>query len=157
MRTVFGSSSDTIQDIERRAMEAFPYQRLIVWEGDPATFAFHYVGGDAEELLGYTAKDWMSGPAFWSERIVHSEDRNDAVAYCALATARGVDHVFEYRALTRDFNIVWLKDYVHVIRGSRGVPVRLRGLMFDVSDEKWASRTFSSPATFRLPAEADLR
>jgi PAS domain S-box-containing protein len=153
---VFGSDDDPMPRVEERARAAFPGERLIVWEGDAQTFAFTYVGGDAEALLGHTAQQWVEDPCFWVEQIVHAEDRDDAVAYCALATAKAADHAFEYRALTPDGRIVWLKDYVRAVVGERGIAVRLRGLMIDVSEEKRRAGRFHQPPTLKLPSRAEL-
>lgn len=76
---------------------------------------------------------WLDEPSFWTDIIVHPEDRNDAVSFCALATAQCRNHDFRYRARTADGRIVSLLDVVQVIIGTRGVPVKLRGLMVELS------------------------
>ncbi|MFP5375111.1 MAG: PAS domain-containing protein [Gammaproteobacteria bacterium] len=153
---VFGDGGDDIRQVERRARDAYPGQRLIVWEGDPQTFAFGYVGGDAEQLLGHPASAWL-GPSFWVESIVHPEDRRDAVAYCALASGKACDHVFEYRAVHPAGGVVWLLDYVRVVLGPRGIPSLLRGLMFDITAEKTRSGAYASVPSYRLPSIDQLQ
>ncbi|MDX1546950.1 MAG: PAS domain-containing protein [Rhodothermales bacterium] len=159
--SVFGEDAEPIEAVEERLRAYLPHTPAIVWEGDASTFAFTYVGGDAEDMLGFSRTQWTEDPVFWANHIIHPEDRSDAVAFCALATGRKADHVFEYRAITQAQDIVWLRDFVRVIVGPRGIPVRLRGLMFDVSEEKWAERAArreaeSEVAPLRLPAVADL-
>lgn len=146
------ASDEPVEASERILRAAHPRRRLIVWEGDPQTFEFTAVAGDSEEILGYTSADWLR-PGFWAEQIVHPDDRRDAIAFCALATGRSADHVFEYRALARDGSVVWLEDHVKVILGSRGVAARLRGVMFDVSAQKLAAA--ETPARYR-PSVAEL-
>lgn len=121
-------------ELDRRAHELLPGKPLIVWEGDAATFRFSYVsGGDAEELLGHPADRWTEEPGFWAQTVVHPEDRDEAIAFCALATGKCEDHDFVYRARTADGRTVWLHDVVTVVRGARGVAERLRGVMLDVT------------------------
>ena len=127
-RAIFGTETDPVERVEARAREHLPGADLIVWEGDAATFRFSYVGGDAERILGFPAARWRE-PGFWTETVVHPEDRDGAVAFCALATGQGRDHDFRYRALTADGAVVWLHDLVTVLRGPRGVAERLRGIM----------------------------
>lgn len=115
-----------------------------------------YVSPSAEWLLGYAAQRWVREPAFWTETVVHPEDRDDAVAYCALATGKKADHEFEYRAIRADGRVVWLLDVVRVVLGKRGVPERLRGLKFDVSQERSAATARPSGLYFR-PTLAELR
>ena len=74
------------------------------------------------------------------------DDRDDAVTYCALATGKGRDHMFEYRARTADGRLVWLRDFVMVIRSADSVSLRLRGAMFDVSREKVGADSPPAPA-----------
>jgi PAS domain-containing protein len=156
VQEVFGDGDAPIQDVLAAAREAFPGRRLIVWQGDPQTFAFDYVGGDAEQLLGHPAALWLD-PSFWVDTIVHPEDRRDAVAYCALASGKARDHVFEYRAVHPGGGVVWLVDYVRVIRGARGVPVLRRGIMFDITADKARRGDYAQAPTLRLPSAADLK
>lgn len=157
MLRVFGADNDPMEDVEARARQVFPHKSLIVWEGNPETFAFTYVGGDAEALLGYPARQWVEDAAFWAEYVIHPSDKDEAIAYCALATGRRKDHVFEYRARTRGYDVVWLRDYVRVVLGSRRLPVRLRGLMVDVTAEKRLKEEFEQKATYQLPTFAALQ
>lgn len=122
-----------MQEVEARLRERYPGVQAIAWEGDASTFQFTYVSAVAEALLGYPVRRWLQEPAFWAEHVVSASDRSDAVGYCALATASKRDHVFEYRAQRADGTTVVLRDVVRVVLGPRGVPERLRGLMFDVT------------------------
>jgi PAS domain-containing protein len=140
MSQVFGSSTDPIESVEGRAEQLLEGQRAIVWEGDAATFQFSFVGKAAEALLGYPRRRWTEEPTFWADTVVHPDDRDEAIAFCALATGKGQDHDFIYRARAADARVVWLHDVVKVIRGSRGVPERLRGIMVDVTDQMTAKQ-----------------
>ncbi len=133
LASVLGAPDDAVEAVERRVYELLPEFRALVWEGDPATFQFTYVGASAEKILGYSASQWKK-PDFWTDTIVHPEDRTAAVTYCALATGKGRDHDFSYRARTADGRVVRLHDIVHVIKGPRQVAVRLRGVMVEVPD-----------------------
>lgn len=156
LQRLFGASSEPVHVVARRADQLFPGQRIIVWEGDPTTFRFSFVSRAAEEVLGYPAARWIEEPTFWADHVVLDSDRQDAIAYCALATAKAADHIFEYRARAMDGRVVWLRDVVHVILGSKGIPVALRGAMFDVSDARRAALPVETPPE-RLPSVATLR
>lgn len=124
-----------MSDVERRAHELMPRHSVIVWEGDAATFEFGYVGEAAEVLLGYPRDRWTSEATFWADTVVHADDRDHAVSYCALCTGQGRDHDFVYRARAADGRVLRLHDVVRVIMGEKGVATRLRGIMFDVTDD----------------------
>lgn len=140
LRRIFGSTSDPMTALVSRARQFLPNRKLIVWEGDAATFRFLFVGGDAEEVLGYRAERWTSEPTFWADIVVHPDDRDEAIAFCALATAKCADHDFVYRARAANGDIVYLHDVVTIVRGPRAVAERLRGIMLDVTAERAAER-----------------
>ncbi len=130
-----GSDSDTMESVVTRAEQLLPGRRFIVWEGDALTFHFSYVSDSAEEILGYPVSRWTTEPTFWADTVVHTDDRNDAIAFCALATGRCRDHDFVYRAIAADGQTVWLHDVVKVFVGSRDVARTLRGLMLVVNPD----------------------
>jgi len=106
----------------------------IVWEADARTFHFTFVSEHAERLLGYPAEEWLRDPSFWPDHI-HPDDRGWAVALCQTATREGRAHDFEYRMLAADGRVVWIRDVVTVVMED-GEPVRLQGVMVDVSEHK---------------------
>lgn len=129
---IFGADDDPMVLVEHRARQLLSELRPIVWEGDAQTFQFSFIGGAAEEVLGHPASRWTTEPTFWADVVVHPEDRNDAIAYCALATGKGADHDFQYRARCADGRTVLLHDIVKVVKGPRGVAERLRGIMVEL-------------------------
>ena len=140
--------STVIQDItpRQRAEEALRVSeeryrtlaetaRVIPWEADANTFQFTYVGGKAEEILGYRVRDWYTH-SFW-ENHIHSEDRDWAVDYCVEHMKTCIDYQFDYRMIASDGSIVWLHDVVHVVRDEDG-PRLLCGFMIDITERKAA-------------------
>ncbi len=126
---VFGEPDDPIMLVAIRAEKLMGRYDPIVWEGDAATFAFTFVSPNAEAILGHPPERWMREPTFWADVVLHPEDRNEAIAYCALATGQCRDHDFVYRAVAADGRIVTLHDIVRVVRGPRGLATHLRGIM----------------------------
>lgn len=130
---VFGPDEDEPEAVVRRAARLLAGVPVVVWEADPLTFAFTFVSPEAEALLGHPAQRWTE-PDFWKAHLVHPDDLADALSHCALATAAGADHDFEYRARTAAGDVVRVRDVVHVLKGPLGFASRLRGLMFPVRD-----------------------
>lgn len=126
---VFGDPADPMPLLERRARAEFPGREVIVWEGDAATFQFTYASPSAERLLGYPLRRWTQEASFWADVVVHPDDRDEAIAYCALATGKNQDHAFAYRAVTATGETLTLHDVVRVVVGRRGVATHLRGVM----------------------------
>ncbi len=115
--------------------------RAVPWEGlvpdmsaEPTpSFAFRYVGPQAEDLLGYPLEQWYQ-PGFW-EAHLHPDDRDEAIRFCIEACLQGKDHTFEYRMVGADGRVVWVLDVVRVIR-VEGEPTVVRGFLVDVSERK---------------------
>ncbi len=106
----------------------------IVWEADAQTFAFSFVSPQAERMLGYPLARWTTEPTFWKDHI-HPDDREWATNFCVSATHAKRPHDFEYRMVAADGRIVWLHDVVTVVV-ENDRPVRLRGVMLDISERK---------------------
>lgn len=105
----------------------------IVWQADPETFEFSLVSSEAEVLLGYPSRRWIEDPHFWESHI-HPEDRTWVVDYCQQAVQRREPHTFEYRMITADGRVIWLRDIVRLIEfGGRR---QLAGVMIDVTERK---------------------
>jgi PAS domain S-box-containing protein len=153
VKDAFGDGAERIEEVAHRAKALFGATPVIVWEGDAQTFHFSFVSDGAEEILGHPADRWTTEPTFWTDAVVHPEDRDDAVAYCALATGKGRDHAFEYRAKRLDGSTVHLVDYVQVVKGARGVAERLRGIMIDVTASRGAG---AGEARWEAPPRAAL-
>lgn len=140
IRRAFGVAHDPMEAVTRRAEELLPGRDFIVWEGDAETFQFSYVSDSAADILGYPLNRWTNEPTFWADTVVHPEDRNEAIAFCALATGKCRDHDFVYRAVAEDGRTVVLHDVVKVILGPKGIARKLRGIMLDVTEDLEQSR-----------------
>jgi PAS domain-containing protein len=147
VRTAFGNGSEPIAAVARRAEALFGDVPIIVWEGDAQTFEFSFVSVAAEKVLGHPKERWTGEATFWADHVVHPEDRDDAIAYCALATGKGRDHAFEYRARAADGRTVTLVDYVQVVIGKRGLAERLRGIMIEAgpTPKRSAAQAWQEP------------
>lgn len=110
----------------------------IVWEMDVPSFSFTFVSDRAEHILGYTPRRWIEEPTFWQDQLIHPDDRRWALDFCTSSTRQSRDHEFEYRAMHADGHIVWLRDFVRVVRDAGGAPLLLRGVMVDITREKQA-------------------
>jgi diguanylate cyclase (GGDEF)-like protein/PAS domain S-box-containing protein len=104
----------------------------IAWEANIHDYSYNYVSPHAQDLLGYPLHQWRR-PGFWRS-IVHPEDVDYAQTYCDREVAEGNDHSVDYRVLSADGRVVWIRDIVSMI-GYGQEPV-MRGLMIDISEAK---------------------
>ena len=114
----------------------------IVWEADAQTFELLFISEGAARVLGYPLERWLREPTFWRDHL-HADDRDRAVALRTTATAETRSYDVEYRMVSADGRIVWLRDIVTVVReGNR--PARLRGVMVDITEQKLAMERLHS-------------
>ncbi|OOG74823.1 PAS domain-containing protein [Algoriphagus sp. A40] len=106
----------------------------IFWEADAQSFEFTYISSQVERITGFSPKEWMETKEFWQNHI-HPFDREFATQTCHQETQKLQDHTFVYRFLTKDGKTIWLNDRVKVIC-KNGKPVKLQGMMVDVTREK---------------------
>ncbi len=146
---------DDVRRLDERLRRIIASVDGIVWELEVATFCFTFVSEKAERLLGYPLTAWYRRN-FWVD-ILHAEDREWAVRFCQERTRCMEPHEFEYRVVAQDGRIVWLRDIVSVVV-SEGAPVRLRGIMVDITRRKQAeaesTRLLAAEQTARAAADA---
>jgi two-component system sensor histidine kinase/response regulator len=110
----------------------------VVWEADASQFQFTFVSQRVERILGYPMRSWLEQPSFWIDHV-HPDDRHWVSAFCRRAVEEKKDYQLEHRMTNAKGEIVWLRDIVTVVLESDRA-VKLRGLMVDVTDRKFAEQ-----------------
>jgi PAS domain S-box-containing protein len=100
------------------------------------TAAWLYVSPQIEAILGFTPQEWMVRPNLWSRRL-HPEDRDRVLADEQQSQDTGVPMLCEYRLLTKQGRVVWVRDESVVVRNTDGQPL-LQGVMLDITERKRA-------------------
>jgi PAS domain S-box-containing protein len=95
-----------------------------------------YVSPQIEQLLGYTAEEWVADPDLFISSI-HPEDRDWVLAEIAERNRRmAPSPSADYRLVARDGRIVWVQDDELVVRGDDGAPPTVHGYIQDISRRK---------------------
>jgi PAS domain S-box-containing protein len=145
---------EKVADAERRFRGLVESIDGIVWEADVATLAFTFVSKRLEEIFGYSTQKWLEDSRF-AETTLHPDDRTAVVAARRRAASEGVEQRLEYRAFTADGRVLWVQERIHVVCNADGHPLRLHGLITDVTDRKIAeARQDAQHAIVRAIAEA---
>ena len=126
--------TEALQRSEAKYRQLVDSVHAIVWRSDPVTGRFRFVSQEAETMLGYPVRQWLTDATFWQDRI-HPEDRDWVLERCARATTKRQSQEFEYRMMAADGRIVWLRDFVNIIVEA-GQPSELVGVMIDITEQK---------------------
>jgi PAS domain S-box-containing protein len=104
-----------------------------------------YVSPQIEALLGYTQEEWLSNPFLWYRQL-HPEDRDRCHMEFARGCQTGGPFRAEFRALTRDGAVVWVRGEARVVRDQDGHPLFLQGIAYDITESKRAEEAIRASA-----------
>jgi PAS domain S-box-containing protein len=103
------------------------------------TVSHLYVSPQIEQMLGFTAAEWLNDPVLWYRQL-HPDDKSRWQDAFARTVNAGERFTAEYRFLARDGRIVWVRGEATVIRDDNGGPSFLQGVAFDISAIKQAEQ-----------------
>jgi PAS domain S-box-containing protein len=101
-------AEEALNALRREYEELVGSVEAIIWKGEARSLRFTFVSDQAETILGYPSEFWTEDPSFWRDHI-HPEDRGWAVSFCRRAVDEQKDHDFEYRMISADGGVVWLR------------------------------------------------
>ena len=107
-----------------------------------------FTSPQVESLLGYTPAEWLAATDLFV-RLLHRDDRERVLAAHA-RTHRTHDPLsLEYRLMTRDRRIVWVRDEgVIVFDDDDGSPLYLQGYLLDITAEREAQEQLRQLALY---------
>ncbi len=106
----------------------------VVWELDIPSGRYLFVSERSEQMFGYASSLWQSDPGFWACHVA-AEDAERVVIRGRHSLALNEMRNLEYRFIAADGRPVWVRDLVTIIWDEHE-PVRLLGVMIDISDRK---------------------
>ncbi len=106
-----------------------------------------YVSPHIEELLGFSAEEWLEDPIRWYERI-HPDDklRWNTEAADMFLTGKPLRSV--YRVLARSGRVISFHCEAKMVRGQGAQPSFIHGVAFDVTDLKQAEDALQEERNF---------
>ena len=95
-----------------------------------------YISPQLKDLLGIPASEWNAGFFnSWAE-YVHPDDRDRVLREVIKTIETGEPFCCEYRFITLEGKIVWVRDTARIGLATDGKTKVLRGSAFDISDRK---------------------
>ncbi|MFH1309284.1 MAG: MEDS domain-containing protein [Candidatus Omnitrophota bacterium] len=109
--------------------------REVIYSADPSGLSMKYVNKAIENLLGYTAKEWIDDDNLW-EKSIYPEDRPKIFAEIKNARKNLKNGTIEYRVVQKNGRIRWVADHYMWQKDPESGAVLLNGIMYDITSSK---------------------
>ncbi len=96
-----------------------------------------YVSPQIEELLGFSAQEWLDDPFLWYRQL-HPDDQVRWTESFARTCFSGERFRAEFRFVARDGRVVWVHGEAKLVMDEQGAPSFLHGVAFDITERKRA-------------------
>ena len=142
------ASADDPLEIERRYRTLVEQLPLVVYvDALDDSSSNIFTSPQIEPMLGYSAEEWQRDADLFV-RTLHPEDR-DRVLDAHARTHRTHEPLsLEYRLISRDGEIVWVRDEGVIVLDDDGEPLYLQGYLLDVSAEREAQEQLRQQALY---------
>ena len=112
-----------------------------------------FLSGRIKALTGYTSREMIEDPDLW-RRMLHPDDRSRVLAAIESQNQKGESLDIEYRIVTKDGTIKWVRDCATPIHNLKGEVIRVTGFLEDITEKKLAEQAvLESEARFRSLAD----
>lgn len=132
-------SEQALRDSEERLRLAVEASRMGMWDRDMRTGKIIW-NDEFYRLFGYRVGEVEPSYAAWATRV-YPDDRVAAEAKVADATREHREYVNEYRVLRPDGTVRWCVAHGGFLYDDAGKPIRLLGLMEDVTEARQQAET----------------
>jgi diguanylate cyclase (GGDEF)-like protein/PAS domain S-box-containing protein len=131
------------KEAEQRLQEAEARYRTLV-ERVPAVIymqeiehnnAIAYISPRIEDIMGYSPQEYIDDPDLWIE-TTHPEDRERVLAEDRHTDETGEPFRVEFRKITRDGRVIWVRDEAVLVRTPDGKPLYWQGVFMDITERK---------------------
>jgi PAS domain S-box-containing protein len=116
---------------------AVTYTQQIAEPGSSRVNPTLYVSPQIEAQSGYPPEAFVEDPELWI-KLLHPADRERVLAEDERKDETGEPFRIEYRQITRDGRIVWIRDEAVIVRDEEGIPRFWQGVMYDITERKRA-------------------
>jgi diguanylate cyclase (GGDEF)-like protein/PAS domain S-box-containing protein len=106
-----------------------------------------YVSPQLRDLLGYSPEEWIEESELWN-RCIHPDDYQRVRDEFEAVRAQGDTFAIEYRLLSRDGRVVWVRDEGRKLEGTSPSENRWQGLLIDFKERKHLEERLAHLAYF---------
>jgi PAS domain S-box-containing protein len=96
-----------------------------------------YISPQIKTILGYEPEEWITDNDLW-RKLIQPEDRARVLAEYDRSLETGEPFNAEYRMISRDGRVIWIRDEAVQIRDQSGRPLFWQGVFIDITERKRA-------------------
>lgn len=96
-----------------------------------------YVSPQAKSIMGFSPDDYRNDPDLWTRQL-HPDDRERVLAELTETRRNNTAFSSEYRFVTRDKSVIWLRDEATIVKDENGHPRYIQGVIYDITEAKQA-------------------
>lgn len=111
------------------------------WEWDIATGHLYWSEAIAP-MFGFTPGEFSGTYKAFLERV-HPDDRKLVLDAVGASFRHGVDYNVEHRIVRDNGSERWVAEAGEVVRDAQGNPERMRGILQDITERKWAEEALA--------------
>lgn len=106
----------------------------VIWSMKYPELKMIFVTPSIVNLFGYPIEEWGTDTILW-EQVIHPEDRSilPSIFYDLEHTGSSIS---EYRVITKDNQVKWVRNKIQTITDESGVPIRRDGILTDITTHK---------------------
>ena len=135
-----------LQESQERLNNILSSLEDAVWSISAETRELLYLNPAAEKVYGRPVSDFFEEPNLW-QLVIHADDRQRVDEISQALLEQGSKDL-EYRIVQPDGKVRWIRDRARTIVDPRGSPIRIDGMITDITERKQAEE--------RLRQERDL-
>ncbi|MBK8822719.1 MAG: PAS domain-containing protein [Anaerolineales bacterium] len=94
-----------------------------------------YVSPQVIKIIGYSQDEFLVNPLLWMD-ILHPADRENVILENNRTSETGEPFLMEYRLISKDQQVVWVRDEASLIRNEQGQPQYWLGAWTDITQRK---------------------
>jgi PAS domain S-box-containing protein len=128
------SESNLRQQSQQRFDNILNSLEDVIYSIVPNTFDILYLNSAVEKIYGRQIGEFYDNPHLCFE-VVHPEDRDRVLDFTQNIIETEASEI-EYRIVRPDGEIRWLRDRACLTRDPEGTPIRLDGIVTDISDRQ---------------------